>query len=41
MKELRNREIQKSNSKEKRGFEVVELILSEKFSDEINGRRIY
>ena len=36
-----NKEIQKSNSKEKRGFEDAELILSGKFSYEINGRRIY
>ena len=44
MEKLRNgenKEIQKSNSKEKRGFEHAELILSGKFSYEINGRRIY
>jgi hypothetical protein len=36
-----NRTPVKSNSKEKRKFEDAKLILSEKFSDEINGRRIY
>jgi hypothetical protein len=38
---LGNGEMGKSNSKEKRNFEDAKLILSEKFSDEINGRRLY